>query len=131
MVALLYQRQFFSQFLEKFSEHTLRLNAQYWLGETYFIQGQYEKAAISFSQAYQTYSAYKETQNDINPQVIAKAPYALAKLAICFRGLNRPKDVEATIKRFDKEFLIAPKIVYKLTEKACKGLNCSRTKPNM
>ncbi|MCP4924256.1 MAG: tetratricopeptide repeat protein [bacterium] len=116
-------------FLERFKEDPLRLNAQYWLGEAYFVRGEYEKSAVSFGEAYQTYLAYKKEQGSkaMDAQRIAKAPHTLAKLALSFKGLNRPEDVKRTIAQFDKEFPIAPKTVYRLTERACKGVDCTRS----
>lgn len=116
-------------FLGRFENDPLRLNAQYWLGEAYFVRGSYEKAAVSFGEAYQTYLAYKKEQGKkvMDAQRIAKAPHALAKLALSFKGLKRTEDVQRTISQFDREFPIAPKTVYRLTEQACKGLECTRS----
>ena len=44
----------FGDFLKKFPNNSLSGNAQYWLGETYFVRGQYKAAAGSFLKGYET-----------------------------------------------------------------------------
>ncbi len=46
----------FSNFLTRFPSDSLSGNAQYWLGETHFVRGQYKAAAASFLKGYQTYA---------------------------------------------------------------------------
>lgn len=46
----------FNDFLKKYPNDSLSGNAQYWLGETYFVRGQYKAAASAFLKGYQTYS---------------------------------------------------------------------------
>ena len=45
----------FRLFLSRHRDHELAGNAQYWLGETYFVQGKYKEAARSFLTGFQTY----------------------------------------------------------------------------
>ena len=59
----------FQNFLTTHNRHALAGDAQYWLGETYFKQNQFQLAAKAFLAGYQTYST--------NP----KAPDSLLRLA--------------------------------------------------
>ncbi|MDO8352494.1 MAG: hypothetical protein Q7T14_03460, partial [Aestuariivirga sp.] len=42
----------FSSFVSKYPEHSLAGSAQYWLGETYYAQGDFRQAAQNFLQGY-------------------------------------------------------------------------------
>jgi len=42
----------FSTFLQKYPEHSLAGSAQYWLGETFYAQGDFKSAAQNFLQGY-------------------------------------------------------------------------------
>ena len=67
----------FGDFLKKFPNDSLSGNAQYWLGETYFVRGQYKAAASSFLKGYQSYSQS------------GKAPDSLLKLAMSLDRLGQ------------------------------------------
>ena len=60
----------FSDFLRRFPNDSLSGNAQYWLGETHFVRGQYKAAAGDFLKGYQNYAQS------------AKAADSLLKLAM-------------------------------------------------
>ncbi len=45
----------FSTFLQKYPEHGLAGSAQYWLGETFYAQGDFKRAAQTFLQGYKKY----------------------------------------------------------------------------
>jgi TolA-binding protein len=47
--------QGFSTFLQKYPKHSLAGAAQYWLGETFYAQGDYRTAAQNFLRGYQDY----------------------------------------------------------------------------
>ena len=67
----------FDDFLKKFPNDSLSGNAQYWLGETHFVRGQYKAAAGAFLKGYQTYAQG------------AKAPDSLLKLAMSLDRLGQ------------------------------------------
>jgi tol-pal system protein YbgF len=67
----------FDDFLKKFPNDSLSGNAQYWLGETHFVRGQYKAAAGAFLKGYQTYAQS------------AKAPDSLLKLAMSLDRLGQ------------------------------------------
>lgn len=72
--------QGFSTFLEKYPEHELAGNAQYWLGETYYVQQKYEDAASTFLDGYQKY------------RDSSKAPDNLLKLGVTLILLEQNQD---------------------------------------
>jgi tol-pal system protein YbgF len=67
----------FEDFLRRHPSHQLAGNAQYWLGETFYVRGQYRAAAAAFLKGYQTYSR--------SP----KAPESLLKLAMSLQRLGQ------------------------------------------
>lgn len=67
----------FDSFLKRFPNDSLSGNAQYWLGESYFVRGQYKPAASAFLKGYETYSKS------------AKAPDSLLKLAMSLDRLGQ------------------------------------------
>jgi tol-pal system protein YbgF len=69
--------QGFDDFLKRHPSHQLAGNAQYWLGETFYVRGQYRAAAAAFLKGYQTYAR--------SP----KAPECLLKLAMSLQRLGQ------------------------------------------
>lgn len=69
----------FSEFLQRFPNDELTPNAQFWLGETHFVRGQWDSAAASFLKVGQSHP-----RSD-------KAPDSLAKFAMSMeRKGNKP-----------------------------------------
>jgi tol-pal system protein YbgF len=67
----------FDDFLVRYPNDTLSGNAQYWLGESFFVRGQFKQAASAFLKGYQTYGKS------------AKAPDSLLKLALSLDRLGQ------------------------------------------
>jgi tol-pal system protein YbgF len=67
----------FDDFLKRHPNHQLAGNAQYWLGETFYVRGQFRAAAAAFLKGYQTYAR--------SP----KAPECLLKLAMSLSRLGQ------------------------------------------
>ncbi|MGQ0456249.1 MAG: tol-pal system protein YbgF [Hyphomicrobium sp.] len=67
----------FDDFLKRFPSDSLSGNAQYWLGESHFVRGQYKAAAGAFLKGYQTYAQSQ------------KAPDSLLKLAMSLDRLGQ------------------------------------------
>jgi tol-pal system protein YbgF len=65
----------FRQFLRSYPDDALAGNAQYWLGETYYVRGQYKKAADAFLKGYKTYRS-----SQMAPDSLLKLGMALAQL---------------------------------------------------
>lgn len=85
-------RDGFKQFLQAHPKDPLAGNAQYWLGETYYVQGQYKDAADSFLKGYTTYS--KST----------KAPDSLLKLGMTLVALKQKDAACATFGQLKEQF---------------------------
>ena len=67
----------FDEFLRRHPNDPLAGNAQYWLGESLYVRGQYRAAAGAFLKGYQTYAKS------------AKAPESLLKLAMSLQRLGQ------------------------------------------
>ncbi len=67
----------FKKFLDTYPDHSLAGSAQYWLGETYYAQGDYRTAAQSYLVGYQKYAKSR------------RAPDSLVKLGIALNKLGQ------------------------------------------
>lgn len=82
----------FKQFLRDYPSHTLAANAQYWLGETYYVRGNFKQAAQVFAQGYQDFPK--------SP----KAADSLLKLGLSLSKLGRKEDACLSLKQMQKDF---------------------------
>ncbi|MBS0232966.1 MAG: tol-pal system protein YbgF [Proteobacteria bacterium] len=89
----------FTDFLKKFPNDSLSGNAQYWLGETYFVRGQYKAAASAFLKGYQTYSQS------------GKAADSLLKLAMSLDRLGQKDAACSSFAELSTKFPTAPQSV--------------------
>jgi len=71
-------------FVTQHPEHPLAGNAKYWLGETYYVRQDYQQAAITFAEGYQSYPDN------------AKAPDNLLKLGMSLASLGSTNDACGT-----------------------------------
>jgi tol-pal system protein YbgF len=55
----------FTQFVQKHPQDELAGNAQYWLGETFFVRNDYNSAAAAFAKGYQTYPKSPKAQDNL------------------------------------------------------------------
>jgi tol-pal system protein YbgF len=67
-------------FVDAHPAHELAGNAKYWLGETYYVRGNYSEAAVTFAEGFQNYP-------DSN-----KAPDNLLKLGMSLAQIDRTED---------------------------------------
>lgn len=86
----------FREFVGAHGQDALAGNAQYWLGETYYVRGQYEPAAQAFLQGYQGYPKS------------AKAPDSLLKLGMSLSAMKKNPEACAALGQLGKEFASAP-----------------------
>lgn len=86
----------FDDFLKKFPSDALAGNAQYWLGESHFVRGQYKAAAGAFLKGYQTYAQS------------AKAPDSLLKLAMSLDRLGQKDAACSSYAELSTKFPNAP-----------------------
>jgi tol-pal system protein YbgF len=55
----------FQTFINRHRDHSLAGNAQYWLGETYYVQGDYKAAAQSFLTGYQEFPKSRKAADSL------------------------------------------------------------------
>lgn len=89
----------FDDFLKRYPSDSLAGNAQYWLGESYFVRGQYKAAAGAFLKGYQTYAQS------------AKAPDSLLKLAMSLDRLGQKDAACSSYSELTAKFPSAPQSV--------------------
>lgn len=102
----------FRTFLQKHGDTEYAGNAQYWLGETYYVRGQFQQAAVAFADGYKKYRKG------------AKAPDSLLKLGFSMRRLNQNEQACAALDQFLKEFGGAPKVQIELAQKSRTEMKC-------
>ncbi len=89
----------FDDFLQKFPNDSLAGNAQYWLGESHFVRGQYKAAAGAFLKGYQSYGQS------------SKAPDSLLKLAMSLDRLGQKDAACSSYAELTSKFPNAPQSV--------------------
>ena len=82
----------FSNFLQKYPEHSLAGSAQYWLGETFYAQGDFKRAAANFLQGYKKYPKSR------------RAPDSLLKLGISLNRLGQAEQACAAYSAVSAEY---------------------------
>lgn len=103
----------FGQMLEKFPSHALAGNAQYWLGETFYVRRQYKQAAQAFLAGYTTYAES------------AKAPDSLLKLGMTLTALGEKKTGCDAFAELGAKFPDAPNAVTKRAQIERKRAGCA------
>ena len=101
-----------SAFVDQHPTHSLAGNAQYWLGETYYVRNDFNSAARAFAVGYQKYPKS------------AKAPDNLLKLGLSLGNLNKPKEACQSYALLKKDF---PKAIEQVrrADGEIKRLRCS------
>ena len=86
----------FQSLIRNHPDSTMAGNAQYWLGETYYVRNMYREAADSFLKAYRQY-----------PNSV-KAPDSLMKLAFSLARLGQKEAACRTFDELDDKYPNAP-----------------------
>ena len=86
----------FDDFLKRYPADPLAANAQYWLGESFFVRGQFKPAAAAFLKGYQSYGKS------------AKAPDSLLKLAMSLDRLGQRDAACSSYAELASRFPTAP-----------------------
>jgi tol-pal system protein YbgF len=94
----------FEAFLKRHPGHHLAGNAQYWLGETFFVRGQYRPAAAAFLKGYQDYAKSQ------------KAPESLLKLAMSLHRLGQKDAACSSFRELAAKFPTPPAHVRSLAQ---------------
>jgi tol-pal system protein YbgF len=99
-------------FLQEHPTHRLAGNAKYWLGETHYVRGQYQDAAVAFAEGYQTYPNS------------TKAPDNLLKLGKSLSALGETNDACGTYGELLRRFPSAAPTVLKQADQERRRLAC-------
>ncbi|MCB1505878.1 MAG: tol-pal system protein YbgF [Hyphomicrobiaceae bacterium] len=102
----------FEDFLRAHPNDQLAGNAQYWLGETHFVRGNYKSAASAFLKGYQTYASGN------------KAPDSLLKLAMSLDRLGQKDAACSSFTELIGKFPDAPGHVKSKAETEKRRLGC-------
>lgn len=102
----------FRDFLRKFPTHTLAANAHYWLGETYYVRGDFKQSAKVFAKSYQDY-----------PQG-PKAVDSLLKLGLSLSKLGQKEDACLSLRQMKKEFAGAAPTLEARADQEIRQLAC-------
>jgi tol-pal system protein YbgF len=102
----------FKQFLSQYPGHPLSANAEYWLGETYYVRGDYKEAARTFAQGYQTYPKS------------GKAEDSLFKLALSLGKMGKRDDACLSLRQLQKDFSGDTGPIHLKAQAEIKQLNC-------
>jgi tol-pal system protein YbgF len=99
-------------FVQQHPNDPLAGNAQYWLGETYYVRQDYTNAAAVFAEGYQKYPKG------------GKAPDNLLKLGMALGQLGQKSDACRAFARLDRDFPGAPGNVKERAADEKKRLGC-------
>lgn len=102
----------FRDFLARFGDHELAGNAQYWLGETYYVRKDYPRAAQAFLTGYQDYGAG------------SKAPDSLLKLGMTLAALDQKDDACAAFEELGRLYPNAEERIRRLAGQERTRLGC-------
>ncbi len=82
----------FKTFVQRYPQHVLAGNAQYWLGETYYARRNYQSAAVAFAEGYKVY------------KTSPKGPDNLLKLGITLSVMGKKQEACAMFARFNQDY---------------------------
>lgn len=88
-------RKQLEQFLKKYPEHDLNVNAMYWIGEALYGEKEYERAILQFQDVIQRFGDHP------------KAAAAMFKQALSFKGLNDSQNARTTFQKLINNFPMA------------------------
>ena len=103
----------FDEFLKRFPNDPLAGNAQYWLGETFYVRGNFKSSASAFLKGYQTYGRS------------SKAPDSLLKLAMSLDRLGQRDSACASYSELNVRFPNAPGAVRSRADTERRRLGCA------
>ena len=103
----------FSSLIEKFPKHDLAGNAQYWLGETYYVRAQYKRAAEAFLGGFTKYANG------------TKAPDSLLKLGMSLHALGEAEAGCDAFAELGIKFPDAPEAIVKRAEIERRRVGCA------
>lgn len=102
----------FRAFLDAHADNALAGNARYWLGETFYVRGDYVKAAEVFLDGYQ-----KDPKG-------GKAPDTLLKLGMSLANLDKKQEACAAFAKVEKEYPDASTAIHRLVARERQKDSC-------
>ncbi len=99
-------------FIQRYPNNELAGNAQYWLGETYYVRKDYENAATAFALGYQKYPKS------------GKAADNLLKLGMSLASLGKKTEACSAYSRLDLYFPTAPSNIKERVTSERQQLGC-------
>lgn len=105
-------RAAFETFLSRYPNDPLAANARYWLGETYYKEGNFAQAATAFLDGYE------------KDKTSSKSPETLLMLGLSLSRLDKKREACATFGELDRAFPNAPDTVKEPAAKEKKRLGC-------
>jgi tol-pal system protein YbgF len=103
----------FKQFLQRYPDGPLAGNAQYWIGETFYVRGDYQQAAVAFAEGYQRYPNS------------SKAADNLLKLSMSLSELGRNQDACAALDQLQNQFPALPSTLTQKVQHQRQRSQCS------
>ena len=100
-------------FVQQHPKDALTGNAQYWLGETYYVRNDFKSAAVAFAEGYQK---YPESQ---------KAPDNLLKLAMALGQQGQKENACVALRQLEKRYPEASANVKDRAIRAKKNYGCA------
>lgn len=100
-------------FVGQYPKDALAGNAQYWLGETYYVRSDFKNASVAFAEGYQKYPKSQ------------KAPDNLLKLGMSLGQTGRKKDACTAFSQLDKQFPDASQAIKDRAQRAKQRYECS------
>ncbi|MEO3428885.1 tol-pal system protein YbgF [Pelagibius sp. CAU 1746] len=104
--------QAFAAFLVQHPDDALAGNAKYWLGETYYVRGNYQQAAVTFAEGFEAYP------NN------SKAPDNLLKLGMSLASLGSTQDACGTFGVLLDRYADAPATILSRAQRESQRLSC-------
>jgi tol-pal system protein YbgF len=99
-------------FVQRNPKHALASNAQFWLGETFYVRNDFQNAAVAYADGYKNYPKGN------------KAPDTLLKLGMALSAQKKDQDACAVYDRLTKEFPQAPDLVRRRVVEERKKSRC-------
>lgn len=103
----------FLAFMKSNPRHSLAANAQYWLGETYYVRGKYADAAGAFAEGMRSYPKGN------------KAPDNLLKLGMALAQTSKTKEACAAYAQLPKLYPDSSAAVKRRAQSEARKLNCA------
>lgn len=102
----------FQRFLDNYPDHSLSANAFYWLGETHYVRGNFQRAAQLFAEGYQRYKDGPKT------------PDSLLKLGMSLAQMGNQEDACVALGQLMTEYQGSSGPVTRRAEQESRRIGC-------